>query len=126
MNKVFLLGRLTRNPDIRTSNDLTIARFSLAIDRKSKEKATDYPTVVAFGALAEFVEKYLKQGTKIAVVGRLQTGSFTDKDGIKHYTTDVIAESIEFAESKRTETEPQKTPAEWIPPEDIEGDLPFK
>ena len=125
MNKAFLMGRLTRNPDIKKTNNLTIARFTLAIDRKSKEKATDYPTVVAFGVLAEFVEKYLKQGTKIAVVGRLQTGMY-EKDGVKHYTTDVIAESIEFAESKRTETEPQETPSEWIPPEDIEGDLPFK
>ena len=106
MNKVILLGRLTRDPEVNTTAaGTTIARFSLAVDRRFKQdggQAADFPSVVAFGKTAGFVEKYLKQGTKIALEGRLQTGSY-EKDGHKVYTTDVVAEAVEFAESKRVD-----------------------
>ena len=107
MNKVILLGRLTRDPEVRYSqngdNQLAIARFSLAVDRRYKrdgEQSADFINCIAFGHPAEFAEKYLKQGTKIAMEGRIQTGSYTNKDGKKVYTTDVVVENMEFAESK--------------------------
>lgn len=107
MNKVILMGRLTRDPDIRyTTGDsqMTVARYTLAVDRRRKanegEQAADFISCVAFGRSAEFAEKYLKQGTKIAITGRIQTGSYTNKEGNKVYTTDVIVEDQEFAESK--------------------------
>lgn len=111
MNKVILTGRLTRNPDIRYSQGettLTIARFTLAVDRRFKkdgEPAADFISCVAFGKQAEFVERYLHQGSKILAEGRIQTGSYTNKDGQKVYTTDVMLESIEFCESKKQETD---------------------
>lgn len=108
MNKVFLLGRLTRNPEIRYGQNETataVARYTLAVERKFKrqgeEQTADFINCVSFGKVAEFVEKYLRQGTKIAGFGRIQTGSYTNKDGQKVYTTDVILEEIEFAESKK-------------------------
>ena len=106
MNKVILMGRLTRDPEVRYSqgeNSLAIARYSLAVDRRFKrpgEQDADFINCVSFGKAAEFAEKYLKQGTKIAVTGRIQTGSYTNKDGQKVYTTDVVVEEQEFAESK--------------------------
>ena len=107
MNKVILMGRLTRDPDIRYSqgdNSMAIARYSLAVDRRRSgpdgNRETDFINCVAFGRAAEFAERYLHQGTKIAVTGRIQTGSYTNKDGQKVYTTDVIIEEQEFAESK--------------------------
>ena len=109
MNKVILMGRLTRNPDIRYSqgeNQMTIARYTLAVDRRGKkdgsssEQTADFISCVAFGKAAEFAERYLQQGTKIVVEGRIQTDSYTNKDGQKVYTTDVVIENCEFAESK--------------------------
>lgn len=106
MNKVILMGRLTRDPDVRYTegeNSLAIARYSLAVDRRFKkegEASADFINCVAFGKSAEFAEKYLKKGIKIAVVGRIQTGSYTNKEGQKVYTTDVVVEEQEFAESK--------------------------
>ena len=101
MNKVILIGRLTRDPEIRTAQDgLTIARYSLAIDRQTKEKQADFFRCVTFGKNAEFVERYLKKGTKVAVTGRLQSGSYTDRDGRKVYTVEVVTENHEFVESK--------------------------
>ena len=107
MNKVILMGRLTRDPEVRYSqgeNSTAIARYSLAVDHRFKregdEQTADFINCVAFGKAAEFAEKYLHKGTKIAVVGRIQTGSYTNKDGVKVYTTDVIVEEQEFAESK--------------------------
>ena len=106
MNKVILMGRLTRDPEVRYSqgeNSLAIARYSLAVDRRFKrpgEPDADFINCVTFGKAAEFAEKYLKQGTKIAVTGRIQTGSYTNKEGQKVYTTDVVVEEQEFAESK--------------------------
>ena len=107
MNKVILMGRLTRDPDVRYTQGnepMAIARYTLAVDRKGKKQQgdieADFISCITFGKNAEFAEKYLKQGTKIAVVGRIQTGSYTNKDGIKVYTTDVVVEEHEFAESK--------------------------
>ena len=98
MNKVILIGRLTRDPDIRyTQGENCIARYTLAVDRKKDE--TDFISIVAFGKSGEFAEKYLRKGTKIAIEGRIQTGSYT-KDGAKVYTTEVVAEKHEFVESK--------------------------
>ena len=108
MNKVILMGRLTRDPETRRSegnNPLTIARYTLAVDRRFKregEQQADFIGCTVFGKGAEFAEKYLRQGTKIVVTGRIQTGSYTNRDGQKAYTTDVIVEEQEFAESKTT------------------------
>ena len=108
MNKVILLGRLTRNPEIRYSqgeNASAIARFTLAVDRRVKTgngDSADFISCIAFGKTAEFAEKYLKQGVKVAAVGRIQTGSYTNKDGQRVYTTDVVVEELEFAESKHS------------------------
>lgn len=104
MNKVILLGRLTKEPEIKESGDKKWAKFTLAVDRRTKERETDFLNIVAFGKSAEFSEKYLKKGTKILLTGRIQTGSYTNKDNQKVYTTDVVAEEIEFAESKSSET----------------------
>ena len=104
MNKVLLMGRLVRDPEIRNNGQTAVGRYTLAVDRKYKkdgEQSADFISCVTFGKSAEFAEKYLHKGTKIAVEGRIQTGSY-EKDGVKHYTTDVIVEAHEFAESKRT------------------------
>jgi single-strand DNA-binding protein len=106
MNKVILMGRLTRDPDIRYSTGesaTAVARYTLAVDRRFRrdgEQTADFIGCVAFGRNAEFAEKYLHQGTKIVAVGRIQTGSYTNRDGQKVYTTDVVVEEQEFAESK--------------------------
>ena len=108
MNKVILMGRLTRDPEIRRTageNANAVASYTLAVDRKYKrdgdEQTADFIRCVAFGKSAEFVERYLHKGTKMVVEGRIQTGSYTNADGVKVYTTDVIVESQEFAESKK-------------------------
>lgn len=109
MNKVILMGRLTRDPEIRYSqgeNNLAIARYTLAVDRRfqrsnsNNEQSADFISCVAFARNAEFAEKWLKQGVKICITGRIQTGSYTNKDGVKVYTTEVVVEDQEFAESK--------------------------
>ena len=107
MNKVILMGRLTRDPEVRYAqgeNSMAIARFSLAVDRRrqnnSDGQTADFINIVAFGRLGEFAEKYLHKGTKVALSGRIQTGSYTNKDGVRVYTTDVVVEDQEFAESK--------------------------
>ncbi len=106
MNKVILMGRLTRDPDVRYSqneNSTAVARFTLAVDRrykKDEQQSADFIGCVAFGKTAEFFEKYIKQGTKVCLEGRIQTGNYTNKDGQKVYTTDVVVENVEFAESK--------------------------
>ena len=111
MNKVILMGRLTRDPDIRYSqgeNAMAIARYTLAVDRRGRrdangsEQTADFISCVAFGKTAEFAERYLHQCTKLVVEGRIQTGSYTNKDGQKVYTTDVVVENCEFAESKNS------------------------
>lgn len=111
MNKVELMGRLTRYPDIRyydnqEGTQICVARYTLAVDRRMArrdqegQQTADFISCIAFGKAGEFAEKYLQQGTKIAITGRIQTGSYTNKDGQKVYTTDVIIEEQEFAESK--------------------------
>lgn len=111
MNKVILMGRLTRDPDIRYSageSSTAVARYTLAVDRRFKrdgEPTADFINCVAFGRSAEFAEKYFRQGIKIAVTGRIQTGSYTNRDGVKVYTTDVVVEDQEFAESKNAGAE---------------------
>ena len=107
MNKVILMGRLTRDPDIRYTqgeNSMAVARFSLAVDRRRTgadgQREADFINCVTFGKQAGFAERYLHQGTKIVLTGRIQTGSYTNKEGQKVYTTDVVAEDLEFAESK--------------------------
>ena len=136
MNKVVLMGRLTRDPDVRYSQGetpLAIARYTLAVDRRFKrngEQDADFINCVAFGRTAEFAEKYLHQGVKIAVTGRIQTGSYTNKDGVKVYTTDVVVEEQEFAESKKSQNYDMSGEAPagdgfMNVPDGIDGELPF-
>ena len=147
MNKVILMGRLTRDPEIRYSqgeNALTITRYTLAVDRRFQrngEQSADFISCVVFGKGAEFAEKYLKQGIKICVSGRIQTGSYTNKDGVKVYTTEVVVEDQEFAESKNASSaggsdfsggNSRPTPSAasgdgfMSIPEGIEDELPFQ
>ena len=108
MNKVILMGRLVRDPEVRysgTDNSMAIVRYTLAVDRRIKkdgENNADFIGCIAFGKSAEFTEMYLHKGTKMVVTGRIQTGSYTNKDGQKVYTTEVVADEIEFAESKNS------------------------
>lgn len=111
MNKVILMGRLTRDPEVRYSQgerSMAIARYSLAVDRRgrrnqdSNEQTADFINIVAFDKAGEFAEKYFRQGMRVLVSGRIQTGSYTNKDGIKVYTTDIVVEDQEFADSKNT------------------------
>lgn len=103
------MGRLTRDPEVRYSqgeNTTAIARISLAVDRKFKQEGqptADFINCIAFGKTAEIIEKYVTKGTKIAVVGRIQTGSYTNKDGQKVYTTDVVIDELEFCESRSSQ-----------------------
>ena len=138
MNKVILMGRLTRDPEVRYTqgdNAMAIARYSLAVDRRFKrdgEPDADFINCVAFGKSGEFAEKYLKKGTKIAVVGRIQTGSYTNKDGQKVYTTDVVVEEQEFAENKNSgssdnnQSAPANKNTDFMNiPDGIDEELPF-
>lgn len=137
MNKVIEIGRLTKDPDIRYSqgaNSTCVARYTLAVDRKFKQEGqpnADFINCIAFGKLGEFAEKYLHKGTKIAVVGRIQTGSYTNKDGQKVYTTDVVVEEQEFCESKsQSNSQPQSAQSNdnsWmsIPDNLDDSSLPF-
>lgn len=142
MNKVILMGRLTRDPDVRYSggdNSIAIARYTLAVDRRFKkegEQTADFISCVCFGKAGEFAEEYLRQGTKITVAGRIQTGSYTNRDGQKVYTTDVIVEEQEFAESKGTGKQNDQSGAQagTLPdsgdgfmniPDGIDEELPF-
>ena len=112
MNCVILMGRLCRDPELRTTqNNKTITRFSLAVDRKYKTEggeSADFLNCIAFGKTAEFIDKYFKKGSKMCLEGRIQTGSY-EKDGVIHYTTDIIVESVEFAESKRVSNQSNET-----------------
>ena len=128
MNKVILTGRLTAEPKVTYKDTLAIAKYGLAVDRKTKKEGADFLNCVSFGKQGEFIEKYLHKGTKIALTGRLQTGSY-EKDGVKHYTTDIITEEIEFAESKRQQ-ENSEQPAtgndDFMNIPDGIDELPFK
>ena len=144
MNKVILMGRLTRDPEVRYSqgeNATAVARYTLAVERRFKrdgEQTADFIGCVAFGRAAEFAEKYLRKGVKVGVTGRIQTGSYTNKDGQKVYTTDVVIEEQEFAESKSANAEaagsaPAGAPAPSAAvgdgfmniPDGIDEELPF-
>lgn len=137
MNKVIEIGRLTKDPDIRYSqgaNTTCIARYTLAVDRKYKrdnEPTADFISRIAFGKNGEFAEKYLHQGTKILVEGRWQTGSYTNKDGNKVYTNDLVVESHEFCESKSQQGNnhqqvPPSVGTDFMKiPDGIENELPF-
>lgn len=142
MNNVILSGRLTRDPGVRHSQngneDIIVARYTLAVDRVySKEnQQADFINCVEFGKLAEFAEKYFYKGIKLIVRGRIQTGSYTNRDGVKVYTTDIIVESHEFAESKRTSEQNSNAPiSNDVPavgsdgfmniPDGLDEELPF-
>lgn len=142
MNKVILIGRLTRDPEVRYSqgeNATCIARLTLAVDRRFKkegdQQTADFISCVAFGKNGEFFEKYGKKGVKFAITGRIQTGSYTNKDGAKVYTTDVVVEEQEFAESKSsgdssqqaTTPSPASDPGDGFMniPDGIDEELPF-
>ena len=144
MNKVILMGRLTRDPEVRYSQGATataIARFSIAVDRRFKrdgEPDADFINCVAFGRTGEFIERYGHKGTKFVVEGRIQTGSYTNRDGVKVYTTEVVVEEQEFAESKAAsasnsgyQASPSPSPSADIGdgfmniPDGIDEELPF-
>ena len=144
MNKVILMGRLTRDPEVRYGageNSTAVARYTIAVDRRFKrggEQSADFIGCVAFGRNAEFAEKYLRQGTKIGLTGRIQTGSYTNRDGQKVYTTDIVVEEQEFAESKaatagnggqgnysRSSSAPSDANGFMNIPDGIDDELPF-
>ena len=141
MNKVILMGRLVRDPEARYSQgteSTTIARYTLAVDRKvrtNNQDSVDFIPCVAFGRAADFAEKYLHKGTKIVITGRIQTGSYTNKDGVRAYTTDVVVEDQEFAESKATNGSSQGTSGssngyrtganDFIDMDSIDEEIPF-
>ena len=143
MNRVILMGRLARDPDVRyTQGDkpMAVARYTLAVDRRfnrgNDENTADFISCVAFGKTGEFAEKYLRKGTKVAVTGRIQTGSYTNKDGTKVYTTDVVVEDHEFAEGRNStgnSPEGSRQPDGFMAagdgfmniPEGIDEELPF-
>ena len=144
MNKVILMGRLTRNPEVRYGageNSTAVARYTIAVERRFKrdgEQSADFIGCVAFGRNAEFAEKYLRQGTKIVLTGRIQTGSYTNRDGQKVYTMDIVVEEQEFAESKaaaagnggqgnysRASSAPSDANGFMNIPDGIDDELPF-
>lgn len=142
MNKVCLMGRLTRDPDVRYSagNNMAVARWTLAVERKFRkegETAADFISCIAFGKAAEHAEKYYRKGTKIIIAGHIQTGSYTNRDGVKVYTTEVVVEEQEFAESKAASeqhtgfhsaaTEPSVDAGDGFMniPDGIDEELPF-
>lgn len=129
MNKVILMGRLTRDPEAFKSGDTAISKFAVAVDRRFKKEGSqeaDFPNCVCFGKTADFVQKYFKKGMKICLEGRLQTGSYTNKDGIKVYTTDVVVDNVEFAESKKAENSAPTEENDWMQVSaDEEAELPF-
>lgn len=134
MNSVQLIGRLTRDPEVRyTDGGSSIARFSLAVDRRFKQENgadADFINIVSFGKTAEFIEKYFHKGMKVALNGRIQTGSYTDKDGKKVYTTDIVAENVEFCESKgnsaNNEAPAPASDGDFMSvPDGTEDELPF-
>ena len=149
MNKVILMGRLTRDPEVRYSQGdsaTAVARYTLAVDRRFKrdgEASADFINCVVFGKSAEFAERYFRQGLKVVVSGRIQTGSYTNRDGVKVYTTDVVVEDQEFAESKAAsessmgsyrQASPSPSPAPSADigdgfmniPDGIDEELPFR
>ena len=131
MNSVCLVGRLTRDPEIKVSaSGSSYARFAIAVDRRKKDDGADFINIIAFGKTSEFIEKYFRKGQRIGIAGRIQTGSYDGKDGKKVYTFDVIADNVEFVESKSASGPASATPANADGfvnvPDDLEDDgLPF-
>ena len=135
MNKVILMGRLTKDPEVRYTQGekpTAVAKYGLAVNRaikREREPDADFINCVVFGKAAEFAEKYLRKGSRVVISGRIQTGSYTNKDGVKVYTTDVVVEEQEFAESKQKgQQEPKETPsADGFQniPDGLEEELPF-
>ena len=137
MNKIFLIGRLTKEIEMYGNGETKVAKYTLAVDRRFKkegEQNTDFISCVAFGKQGEFAEKYLQKGMKIAVTGRIQTGSYKNRDGNTVYTTDVVVEEHEFCESRQsegtTQAKPQPTPNDlgngfFDIPDGIDDELPF-
>lgn len=136
MNKVILMGRLVRDPEIRYSQGLqplAIGRYTLAVDRRMKnpdEQSADFINCVCFGKAAEFARDYLHQATKLLITGRIQTGSYTNKDGVKVYTTDIIVEEQEFCEKKESGNSApaagKKVGGTWVAADDVADEgLPF-
>ena len=144
MNKVILVGRLTRDPEVRygSANNTAVARFTLAVDRRFKrdsEPNADFINCVAMGKSAEFIEKYFQKGIKVSICGHIQTGSYTNKDGQKVYTTDVFVEEQEFAESRNASQQNNNVQANHSPygampnnsdgfmhiPDELDDELPF-
>ena len=127
MNAVHITGRLTRNPEVRYKDDLAIARFSVAINRvkgpNGEDRGADFPNIVVFGRVAENIEKYLSKGSLISVSGRIQTGSYKGKEGNTVYTTDIVAEKVEFLSTKVNNPDAPKR-AEYMEPIEDE-DCPF-
>ena len=141
MNKCIMIGRLTKDPEVRytqsrNGEQMAVARFTIAVDRrfaKEGETSADFFTCTAFGKLGEFAEKSLKKGTKILLTGRIQNDNYTNKNGEKVYSTQIMVDEMEFAESKKSEGQPkqeeqprQKEDEFLAIPEGIENDLPFK
>lgn len=142
MNKVIISGRLTRDPETRHSGETCVAKFTLAVNRiykKEGEPSADFINCTAFGAKAEFAEKYFRQGLRVSVSGRIQTGSYTNKDGVKVYTTQVVIEEQEFAESRSEQKQNQNIQAGQSPygpapdsdgfmniPDGIDDEVPFR
>ncbi len=126
MNSVALAGRLTKDPEVRYSGEgMAVARFSLAVDRPGKEKSADFPNIVCFGKTAEFVEKYIGKGRMVGITGRIQTGSY-EKDGRKVYTTDVVADRVEFLDRKPDGEQKPKEPNPQIEGfSALNEDIPF-
>lgn len=112
MNKVILIGRLTRDADYRETANTTLARFTLAVDRRRKDDGADFPSCVAFGKTADIVNKYTHKGSRISIEGRLQTGSYQNRDGVTVYTTDVVCDSVELLESRNAAADVPTTPPE--------------
>lgn len=128
MNKCIFIGRLVRDPEIRQAKDMSVAKFTLAVDRKGKDKEADFIQCTAFGKTADVIDKYVKKGNKIALEGRWQTGSYTNKDGQKVYTNDCIIDQIEFCESKKSEDTAPAVPSvdDFMNlPTDISDEIPF-
>ena len=137
MNKVVLVGRLTRDPEVRYSqrdHATAVARYTVAVDRRFKrdgEPTADFIPCVVFGRSAEFAEKYFRQGMRVSISGRIQTGSYTNKDGVKVYTTEVIVEEQEFAESRAGSDASKANPRADVGdgfssiPDGIDEELPF-
>ena len=129
MNKVIFIGRLTKDPETTQAGETTVARFAIAVDRRYKKEgqpSADFPNIKAFGKTAEFIGKYFHKGMKIALVGEFRTENYTDKDGVKHCPTYVIAETVEFAESKKQEEGNQVDANGFMNiPDGIDDELPF-